>query len=82
VSVGHVSRLLEAAGIPTVVVASKVYAPRIVPMNVSRLVLTPQPLGRPLGAPGDTERQRMVLNEAKTLLETATEGGSVLTLDW
>jgi len=24
----------------------------------------------------------MVLTEAKTLLETATEGGSVLTLDW
>ena len=81
-SVGHVSRLLEAAGIPTVMIASKVFAPRMLPMRLPRLVLTPQPLGRPLGAPGDADRQRMVLAEAKAFFETASEGGSVLTLDW
>ena len=81
-SVGHVARLLEAAGIPTVMIASEAFAGRVVPMSVPRLVLTPQPLGRPLGAPGDRNRQRFILGEAKRLLETATEGASVLRLSW
>ena len=58
------------------------FAGRMLPMSIPRLVLTPQPLGRPLGAPGDADRQRNVLTEARTFLETATEGGSILNLDW
>ncbi|MEM9203600.1 MAG: hypothetical protein AAGC53_18315 [Actinomycetota bacterium] len=81
-SVGHVARLLETAGIPTVMIASETFAGRMTPMSIPRLLLTPQPLGRPLGAPGDIERQRFVLNEAKTLLETATSGATVRRLDW
>ena len=73
---------MEEGGIPTVTIASSVFAGRMLPMSIPRLVLTPQPLGRPLGAPGDGDRQRFVLNEAKTLLETATEGPAVLNLDW
>ncbi len=81
-SVGHVARLLEAAGIPTVMIASETFAGRMIPMSIPRLVLTPQPLGRPLGAPGDAARQRFVLEEAKTFLEAATEGASVHRLEW
>ncbi|MEM9654697.1 MAG: hypothetical protein AAGA65_21585 [Actinomycetota bacterium] len=80
-SVGHVARLLEVAGIPTVMIASSIFAGRMVPMSIPRLVLTRQPLGRPLGPPGDAHGQRRVLAEAKRFLETATEGRSVLQLD-
>ncbi|MEM9464594.1 MAG: hypothetical protein AAGA90_04445 [Actinomycetota bacterium] len=81
-SVGHVARLLEAAGIPTVMIASETFAGRMIPMSIPRLVLTPQPLGRPLGPPGDAERQRVVLEEARAFLEAATEGASVRRLEW
>lgn len=57
VSVGHVQRVLEASGLPTVsvYVAAFAHVPR--QMAVSRAVITPHPMGRPLGAPGDAERQ-------------------------
>lgn len=77
---GHVARLLEADGIPTVVIAVKAFLPRLEPMKIPRLVLTSHPMGRPLGAPGDRERQREVLVTALKLLETATQGNTVVEL--
>ncbi|MEM7322677.1 MAG: hypothetical protein AAF531_06305 [Actinomycetota bacterium] len=79
---GHVARLLETAGIPTVTIASSAFAGRLSPMGIPRLVLTQQPLGRPLGPPADSGRQRRTLDEARRFFEAATEGRSVLTLDW
>ncbi len=37
-------------------------------MGLSRSVITQHPMGRPLGAPGDGERQRAVINMALGLL--------------
>ncbi len=78
---GHVARLLEADGIPTVVIAVKAFLPRLEPMKIPRLVITHHPMGRPLGAPGDRERQRSVIVAALRLLETATQGGTILELN-
>jgi len=77
VSVGHAARLLEAAGIPTVIAAAKAFRPRMEPMNLPRLLLTPHLMGRPLGLAGDTETQRTVLRAALNFLETAAVGGTV-----
>ena len=76
-SVGHVARLLEAAGVPTVIIAVAAFAFRMEKMMLPRLVKTPHPMGRPLGAPGDRARQRESLLAALKLLEDATACGSV-----
>ncbi|MCP4422295.1 MAG: hypothetical protein GY805_37275 [Chloroflexi bacterium] len=76
-SVGHVARVLEAADIPTVTIAVAAFAGRLAPMKVSRLLLTPFPMGRPLGAPNDPERQLDVLQTGLKLLETAVAAPTV-----
>ncbi len=67
-SVGHVQRAIEASGIPTVsvYVASFGHIPEL--MSLPRSVITPHPMGRPLGAPGDGERQLEVVRAAVELL--------------
>jgi len=77
VSVGHVARVFEAAGIPTVVIAIATFAERIKPMQIPRLLLTPFLMGRPLGAPHDKERQLDVLRRGLDLLETAVSTPTV-----
>ena len=62
------------------VIAVKAFLPRLEPMKIPRLVLTSHPMGRPLGAPGDRERQRDVMITAFKLLETATQGNSIVEL--
>ena len=76
-SVGHVARLLEEAGIPTVIIAVEAFSFRMEKMTLPRLVKTPHPMGRPLGAPGDKARQRDCLLAALKLLENAKQCGSV-----
>ena len=76
-SVGHVARLLEEAGIPTVIIAVEAFAFRMKKMSLPRLVTTPHPMGRPLGAPGDGKRQRECLMAGLKLLEEAKECGTV-----
>ena len=68
VSVGHVQRAFEEAGIPcvSVFVRSFGHIPEL--MGLSRSVITKHPMGRPLGAPGDGERQLAVIEEALGLL--------------
>ncbi len=70
--------MLEEAGIATVIVAAKAFRPRMEPMNLPRLLLTPHLMGRPLGLAGDAETQRAVLQAAFDLLETATAGGTIV----
>jgi hypothetical protein len=72
VSVGHVQRAIESAGIPTVGVYIGAFAHVPRQMSVARALITPHPLGRPLGAPGDTERQLAVVEAALDLFD-ATE---------
>lgn len=79
-SVGHVARLLEEAGVATVVVAVRAFERRLGAMSLPRVVLTPHLMGRPLGAPGDSARQRRTLLAALRLLERATEPGAVVAM--
>ncbi len=77
---GHLARLLEEGGIATVVVAAQPFRRRLLAMSLPRLVFTPHPMGRVLGAPGDAARQRVVILAALELLQSATQGGTVLEL--
>ena len=79
-SVGHVSRAFEAAGIPTVIVMSNVFRGRTLAMKPARVIFTQHIMGRPLSAPFDTERQAYVLGEVLKLLEGATEPETTLLL--
>jgi hypothetical protein len=80
VSVGHLARLLEAAGIATAVIAVAAFRPRLVAMTLPRLVITPHLMGRPIGMPGDRAGQREVVCAALDLLERAEAGGTIVNL--
>lgn len=77
-SVGHIARMLEEAGTPTVIVAVQAYRKRLEMMTVPRALLTPHLMGRPIGRPGDIEQQHKVIQAALQLLETADQGGTII----
>ena len=80
-SVGHIARAFEESGIPTVIIATKAFRPRLEVMSLPRLVLTPHPMGRPLGAPNNAAGQKQTLLTALELLETATKNSTIIELD-
>lgn len=69
-SVGHVQRAIESIGIPTVGVYVSAFGHVPAQMGVARALITPNPMGRPMGAPGDAERHLAVVRHALALLET------------
>lgn len=79
---GLVARVVEEAGIPTVLVSTgrdltaQVRPPRSVFVNF--------PMGNPFGRPGDRAQQRRILLDALRLAETTREGGVLVDLpyDW
>ena len=79
---GLVARVVEQAGIPTVLVSTgrdltaQVLPPRSVFVNF--------PMGNPFGRSGDREMQRRILIDALRLAETAEHGGVLVDLpyDW
>jgi hypothetical protein len=75
-SVGHVARLLEEAGIPTVIVASRVFAKPLEAMMLPRVLLTPYLMGRPLGRPNDSKGQTAVIQRGLDLLQRAEKSGA------
>ena len=77
---GHVARVVEEAGIPTVVVMIRAFRHRAKEMKLPRTVVTRHMMGRPLGAPGDVKRQRGIILAALELLENAKEGGTIVEL--
>ena len=77
VSVGHLARLMESAGIPTVVVAVAAFEAPLRKMMLPRVLLTPFLLGRPVGPVGDVQTQRTVLKAALDLLASAQEPGMI-----
>jgi hypothetical protein len=81
VSVGHVARALEAAGIPTVVVFIRAFRHVALAMTVPRAVVTPHLMGRTVGPPGDRRRQREVVYAALRVLVDADAAGTLLELD-
>jgi hypothetical protein len=78
VSVGHISRALEAVGIATTTIMVEAFRHRAVEMVIPRTLITRFPMGRPLGAPNDVERQLDVLRSGFNLFQSATEAGTVI----
>jgi hypothetical protein len=78
VSVGHVARAIESSGIPTVCVFVRSFLHVAEWMGVPRTVTVRHPMGRPMGAPGDRDRQSAVLQAALALLEAAARGGTIM----
>jgi hypothetical protein len=75
--VGHLARLLEAAGIPTVIVAIRAFQDRLAAMTPPRVLITPRLMGQPLGTPGDHDAQRATILAALDLLQTAKQAGTI-----
>ena len=71
VSVGHVARAIEAAGIPTSSVYIRAFRHVAEEMRLSRTVVTRHPMGRPLGAARDHARHRRVTMAALELFDSA-----------
>lgn len=79
---GLVARVVEEAGIPTVLVSTgrdltrQVLPPRAVFLNF--------PMGNPFGRPFDAATQRAILLDALHLTQTARTGGTLVDLsyDW
>jgi hypothetical protein len=76
VSVGHIARIFELAGIPTVSFGIQAFRNRMVPMSIPRLVLTPELLSKTLGKPNDASTQRRYLEIGLNLLVDASEGNT------
>ena len=76
-SVGHVARAFETAGLATVAIYVEAFAHYAEAMQLPRTLVTPHPMGRPIGPPGDAVRQREVLEAALRLVDTATEPGTI-----
>lgn len=77
-SVGHIARVFEEAGIPCVAFGVQAFKSRMLPMSIPRLVLTPELMGKTLGRPGDKQIQRAYLMAGLDLLENALEGNTLV----
>jgi len=73
VSVGHLARILEEEGIATVVIATEVFEKRLTSMTLPRILLTPYPMGRPLGFPKQGTEHKQIIVEALNLLEASKD---------
>ena len=71
---------MEAAGIATVIIAVRAFREHLAQMTLPRVVTTPHLLGRPLGVPGDHQRQRESILAALKLLESAKQVGTIYDL--
>jgi len=69
--VSLVARILEDAGIPTVILGSAIDI--VEHCGVPRFLFTDFPLGNPCGVPWETDMQRAILNQALDLFELAGE---------
>ena len=67
-TVSHLARAIEAAGIPTVGIYVEAFEPTARLMKPPRVLLTPWPMGRPLGLPGDHATQIATLRQALALV--------------
>lgn len=74
---GHVARVFEEAGIPTVAIVAAPFAFRATGMHIPRTLVTPHLMARPLGPPGDAARHLEVLRAALALLAEARENPTV-----
>jgi len=68
---------MEAVGISTVCVFIRAFRHQAELVKPPRTLVTRHILGRTVGAPGDSERQRLVVENALQMLETATSPGTI-----
>jgi hypothetical protein len=73
--------VFEERGIATVVVMIAAFAHHAEQMKLPRTVVTPFPMGRPLGPPGDAATQRRVVEAALGLVDGAGGPEAVIRLD-
>lgn len=76
-SVGHTARVLEETGITTVSIFIRAFRHNVEMLKVPRSLITRHILGRTVGAPGDVERQTMVIKASMSLLENAQQPGII-----
>ncbi len=81
VSVGHTARVFEERGIATTCVFIDAFSHYARQMKLPRVLVTPFPMGRPLGAPGDQVTQRSVVTAALRLVDDATGPETVSDFD-
>jgi hypothetical protein len=81
VSVGHVARAIEEAGVPTVAVFIRAFRHVAQAMTLPRVLITPHLMGRTIGPPGARERQREVVTAALRLASEATGPGTMVTFE-
>ncbi len=74
------ARAIEAQGIPTVIVM--MYKEILENIRPPRVVHVRFPFGRPLGEPGNALQQRVIVEDALEVLETATTPGTVVELPY
>jgi hypothetical protein len=80
-SVGHLARTFEQAGIPTVSFGIMAFKSRLLPMSIPRLVITPELLGKTLGNPNDKRTQLEYLKTGLDLLANADQGNSLIVIE-
>lgn len=76
-SVGHVARAFETAGIATVIIAVKAFEARMKMMALPRVLLTHELMGRPLGEPFNEAKHRDILRAGLDLLIEAKANGTI-----
>ena len=77
-SVGHTARVLEESGISTVCIFIRAFRHHAENLKPPRTLITRHLLGRTVGPPGDADRQRQVVKAALDLLETSTNGPTIV----
>ncbi len=76
-SVGHLARLLEEAGIATVIIAVASFRDVLAAMNTPRILITKHPMGRPIGQPNDKDGQLDVVKAALDLFSETRAFGTL-----
>ncbi|MCB0989489.1 MAG: hypothetical protein KDB16_00810, partial [Acidimicrobiales bacterium] len=79
---GLVARVVEEAGIPTVLVSTGRDLTALV--RPPRSLFVNYPMGNPFGPPGDAVHQRRILDDALALFDSVTEAGVIVDApyDW
>ena len=76
---GLVARVVEASGIPTMLVSTGLDLTEYV--KPPRSLFVNFPMGNPFGAPRETSQQRRILQRALELTGDITEPGAIVHLD-
>ena len=67
---------MEEHGIPSVVVTQGLQQPTRI--RSPRTLYVKHPYGQPFGQPGDTDQQRVIVEDALALLNSVTEPGTII----